>query len=89
MTEPIEEPRDWKEALEDRVWARWRLLLVIVIAVFVLNNLAGLLVGGAGLLALAHRIAGRVVRAGRLVEQARNIVADVDGVPEEGEGKGG
>ncbi len=76
MTVPSETPRDWREALEDRVWARWRWLIVLVVFVFVLNNLAGLLVGIVGVLALAHRIAGRVMNARRLAQQVRQIVAD-------------
>ena len=76
MTVPSETPRDWREALEDRVWARWRWLIVLVVFVFVLNNLAGFLVGIVGVLALANRIAGRVVNARRLAQQVRQIVAD-------------
>jgi len=76
MTVPSETPRDWREALEDRVWARWRWLIVLVVFVFVLNNLAGFLVGIVGVLALAHRIAGRVMNARRLAQQVRQIVAD-------------
>ena len=76
MTVPSETPRDWRVALEDRVWARWRWLIVLVVFVFVLNNLAGFLVGIVGVLALAHRIAGRVMNARRLAQQVRQIVAD-------------
>ena len=76
MTDTTETPRGWGEALEDSVWARWRLLLVIVVLLFVLNNLAGFVVGGLGLVAFAHRIAGRAVRAGRLAQQVREIVID-------------
>ncbi len=76
MTVPSETPRDWREALEDRVWARWRWLIVLVVFVFVLNNLAGFLVGIVGVLALANRIAGRVMNARRLAQQVRQIVAD-------------
>ena len=76
MTVPGETPRDWREALEDRVLARWRWLIVLVVFVFVLNNLAGFLVGIVGVLALANRIAGRVMNARRLAQQVRQIVAD-------------
>ncbi len=76
MTVPSETPGDWMEALEDRVWARWRWLIVLVLFVFVLNNLAGFLVGIVGVLALANRIAGRVMNARRLAQQVRQIVAD-------------
>lgn len=78
MTDPSETPRGWGEALEDGVWARWRLLLVFVVLLFVLNNLAGFLVGGLGLVAFAHRIAGRAVRAGRLAQQVRQMVDPPD-----------
>ena len=76
MTVPSETPRDRREALEDRIWARWRWLIVLVVFVFVLNNLAGFLVGIVGVLALANRIAGRLMNARRLAQQVRQIVAD-------------
>jgi hypothetical protein len=67
-----------KPALGDWIWARWRLLVVVVVVVFALNNLAGLLAGSVGLIALANRIAGRALTAKRLVQQARQMVADTD-----------
>ena len=70
--------QDWKEALADRFWARWRLWLVVVVVVFALNSLAGFLVGSVGVVALAHRIAGRALKAHRLAQRARRIVADSD-----------
>ena len=76
MTIPSETPPGWREALEDGLWARWRWLVALVVLVFVLNNLAGLIVGGAGLIAFANRIVGRAIKAGRLAQQVRQIVAD-------------
>ncbi|MDH3206118.1 MAG: hypothetical protein OEO79_05865 [Gemmatimonadota bacterium] len=64
------------ETLEDQVWARWRLLLVLVVVLFALNSLAGLVVGGLGFIAFAHRLAGRALKAGRLAQQVREIVID-------------
>jgi hypothetical protein len=71
-----EAPRDWKESLADRIWAQWRWLIALVVLAFVLNNLAGLVVGVVGLTAFANRIAGRFLTAKRLVNQARQIIAD-------------
>ena len=67
---------DWREAVEDRVWARWRWLLGFVVVVFVLNNLVGLIVGGLGAIAFAHRLAGQALRAGRIAQQVREIVVE-------------
>ena len=73
------EPRpDWRDALADRFWARWRLWVVVVVLVFALNSLAGILAGSLGLIAFANRMAGRALRARRMVEEARRIVADSD-----------
>ena len=76
MTTPTETPRDWKEAVEDRFWAKWRWIVALVVLVFVLNNLVGLLVGGVGLIAFANRIVGRALKAHRLAQQVQQIVAD-------------
>jgi FtsH-binding integral membrane protein len=76
MMSSSEPPRDWKEALTDRVWARWRLLLLAVVLLFVLNNVAGLAAGALGLIAFASRISGRLLRARRMVQEVRQIVAD-------------
>jgi len=76
MTTPKETRRDWKEALDDRLWAQWRWLIALVVLVFVLNNLVGLMVGALGLIAFANRIAGRALRARRLAQQVRQIVAE-------------
>ena len=76
MTMQNETPGSWREALEDRVWAQWRWLLGLVVLVFVLNNLVGLLVGGAGLIAFANRIVGRALKAQRLAQQVRQTLAD-------------
>ena len=72
-----EQRRDWKETLADRIWARWRLWVVLVVLAFAVNSLAGLLAGTIGLVAFANRIAGRALKARRLVEQARRM-ADSD-----------
>ena len=77
MTVPDDAP-DWQETLADRFWARWRLWLGLVVLVFALNSLAGLLAGGLGLIAFANRLAGRALKAKRLVQQARQIVAEPD-----------
>lgn len=69
-------PPDWRESLEDGLWARWRWLVALVVFVFVLNNLVGLMVGGAGLIAFANRIVGRAIKAGRLAQQVGRIAAD-------------
>jgi len=79
MTVSHEHPPDWKETLADRIWARWRLWVVLVVLVFALNSLAGLLAGTIGLIAFANRLAGRALKARRLVQQARRI-ADSDDV---------
>lgn len=76
MTTSDEAPPDWKTSLGDRVWGRWRLLVVLVVVVFALNSLAGLVVGGVGLIAFANRIAGRFLTARRVVQQVREIVID-------------
>ena len=89
MTESAEEPRGWKETAEDWVWARWRWLIALVVLLFVLNNLAGTVVGVVGLMALGNRVAGRLLKARRVLEQVRGIVADSDDVREDVEGKGG
>jgi len=78
MTTSPEPTPDWRDALADRFWARWRLWVVVVALVFALNSLAGVLAGSLGLIAFAHRIAGRALRARRMVEEARRIVADSD-----------
>ena len=52
-----ETPRDVGEALADRVWARWRWLILVIALVFALNNFAGMLVGALGAIAFANRVA--------------------------------
>jgi hypothetical protein len=71
-----DDPRSWKEALADRVWARWRWLLVAVLVLFALNNMAGFVAGAVGVIALANRAAARVLKARRVVEQVRRVVAE-------------
>jgi hypothetical protein len=76
MTDPSETRRGWLEALEDGVWARWRWLIAFVVLIFVLNNLFGLIVGALGAVAFANRLVGRALRAQRLAQQVRQVVAD-------------
>ena len=89
MTVSGETPRDWMAALADRVWARWRWLVVLVVLVFVLNNVVGLVVGTVGLIALANRIAGRLLKARTVLQQVRQIVTDPDDCREEVDRTGG
>lgn len=62
------------------IWARWRWLLAGVVLLFILNNLAGIVVGAVGLVAFANRIVGGVLGGLRAVQQVQEIV----GGPEEG-----
>ena len=78
MTISSEESRDWKAILADRVAARWRWLILAVLLLFAFNNLAGVVVGVMGLIAFANRVAGRVLKAQRVVQQVQEIVADPD-----------
>jgi len=79
MTTNAPEPQpSWRDALADRFWARWRLWVVLVVVLFALNSLAGTFAGALGLIAFANRITGRALRARRLVQEARQIVADSD-----------
>ena len=73
-----EPKKDWRDALADRFWARWRLWLVLVVLIFALNSLAGILAGTLGVIAFANRLAGRALSARRMVQQARDLVADRD-----------
>lgn len=88
VTASNDEPRDWKEALEDRVWARWRWLLVAVLLLFALNNLAGFVAGAVGLIAFANRVTSRLLKAKRVVQEVRKVVAE-PGTGGEAERKGG
>ena len=78
MTISGEESRDWGEILADWVGAHWRWLLLAVVLLFAFNNFAGLVVGFMGLIAFANRVAGRVLKAQRMVQQVKQIVADPD-----------
>lgn len=75
-----EESRDWQEILADWVGARWRWLIVAVALLFAFNNIVGLVVGITGLIALANRVAGRVLKARRVVQQVQQIVTNSDDV---------
>jgi hypothetical protein len=88
MTESGEVSRDWKGTIADWIWARWRWLIALVVLVFALNNLAGSVVGIVGLIALANRTAGRLLKARSVVQQVRQIVTDPDDFREEVERKG-
>ncbi len=83
MTISDEESRDWKEILVDWVGARWRWLIVPVVLVFAFNRLAGLVVGVLGLIAVANRVVGRVLKARRVVQQLQQIVTNPDDFQEE------
>jgi len=87
MTISGEESQDWKETLADWVGARWRWLIVAVVLLFAFNNLAGLVVGITGLIAFANSVAGRVLRARRVVQQVQQIVTNPDDLREEAEPK--
>ena len=78
MTISGQDEQDWKGKLGDWIAARWRGLIVAVVLLFVLNNLAGLLVGSVGLIAFANRITGRLLTARRVVQQVQRIVSDSD-----------
>jgi len=56
--------------------ARWRWWVVGALLLFALNNLVGLAVGALGMLAFANRIAGRALKAGRVIAQVRDMVSD-------------
>ena len=73
-----EESRDRNRLLLDWVAARWRWLIVAVVLLFAFNNLAGLVVGITGLIALANRVAGRALKARRVVQQVQRIVTGPD-----------
>ncbi len=83
MTISGEESRDWKETLVDWVGARWQWLIVPVVLVFAFNRLAGLVVGVLGLIAVANRVVGRVLKARRVVQQLQQIVTNPDDFQEE------
>ena len=76
MTISGEESRDWKEILVDWVEARWRWLIVAVLLLFAFNNLVGSVVGIMGLIAFVNRVAGRVLRTRRVVQQVQQIVTN-------------
>ncbi len=76
MTSSDDESRDWKESLADWVWARWGWLALGVLVLFALNNFIGLVVGATGLIAFAHRLTGRLLKARQVVDQVRKVVAD-------------
>jgi hypothetical protein len=73
-----EESRDWMDAVADWVVARWRWMVVGVVVLFALNNFAGAIVGFTGLIAFANRIAGRVLKAKRVVQQVQGMVDKSD-----------
>ena len=78
MTISGQDTRDWKGKLGDWIEARWRWLIAAFLLLFVINNLAGLLVGSLGLIAFANRIVGRLLSARRVVQQVKQIVSDRD-----------
>ena len=74
MTSSNEESLGWTETMMDWVGARWRWLIVAVALLFALNNLAGLVVGSLGLIAVVNRVVGRVLKAKSVVQQVQKIV---------------
>lgn len=85
MTASDQDSRDWAERLGAWLGARWQWLVVGVLLLFALNNVAGIVVGAVGLIAFANRIAGRVLSAGRVVRQVREIVIEPDDSGDESE----
>ncbi|MDE0899818.1 MAG: hypothetical protein OSA81_12440 [Longimicrobiales bacterium] len=82
-----EESQDWKETLLDWVGARWRWLIAAVVVLFVLNNVVGVVVGITGVIAFGNSVAGRVLRARRVVQQVQQIVSNPADFGEEAEPK--
>ncbi len=78
MTITGEESRDWSEGLMDWVGARWRWLVVAVILLFALNNLAGLVVGSLGFIAVVNGVIGRVLKAKKIARQVHEIITPPD-----------
>lgn len=70
------EGRGWEERIGAWLGARWQWLVVGVLLLFALNNFVGIVVGAVGMLAFAHRIAGQLLGAGRVVAQVKEIVGD-------------
>lgn len=75
---------DWGERVGAWLGARWQWVILAILLVFALNNLVGVVAGAVGLLLFANRIAGRLLGAGRVVRQVREIVIEPDGSEEEG-----
>ena len=71
------------EIVADWVAARWRWLIVAVLLLFAFNNIVGVVVGFTGLIAFANRIAGRVLKAQRMVQQVQEIVTNPDDLRKE------
>lgn len=78
MTDSDRDSRDWGERLGAWLGARWQWLVLAVLLLFALNNVVGIVVGAVGLIAFANRIAGRLLSAGRVVRQVREIVIEPD-----------
>ncbi len=62
---------DWLEA-------HWRWVIVGVLLLFAFNNIAGVLVGVTGLITFANRVAGRALKAQRVVQQVQQMVTKPD-----------
>lgn len=71
-----EELQGWRETLLDWVRARWRWLIVVIALLFAFNKIVGVVVGITGLLAFANGVAGRFMKARRVVQQVQQIVTD-------------
>jgi len=78
MTTSSEESQDWTENVASWIEAHWRWLILAVLLVFALNNFAGFVVGIMGIIAFANRVAGRVLKARKVVQQVQGMVTNPD-----------
>lgn len=78
MTTSGQDTETWEGKLGAWLGARWRWLVVAVVLLFAFNKLVGIAVGSLGLIAVANRVAGRVLGARRVVQQVQQIVSDPD-----------
>ena len=78
MTTSLQDSRGWKGRLEHWIGARWRWLVVGVLALFVFNNVLGLFAGFLGLIVFINRIVGRLLVAARVAKKVQQIVPRSD-----------
>lgn len=62
-------------------------MIAAVVVLFVLNNVVGVVVGITGVIAFGNSVAGRVLRARRVVQQVQQIVSNPADFGEEAEPK--